>query len=121
MAVQSFTHETLSGSTNGLGIKVTSTTIGVTLHSAISGTTSRDEIWLYAQNNNSSSTSRIVTIQFGGTTDPDNLIVCSIPAKAGPVLIVPGFPLRNSLDVKAIADVANEVIVYGYVNRVTVT
>lgn len=121
MAVQSFTHETLSGSTNGLGVKVNSTTVGVTLHSAISGSTSRDEIWLYAQNNNGSGVVRTLTIQFGGTTDPDNLIVCSIAAKAGPVLIVPGFPLRNALDVKAIADVANEVIIYGYVNRVTVT
>ena len=47
---------------------------------------------------------RTLTIEFGGTTDPDNLIIVPIPCKAGPVLVVPGFPLRNGLVVKAWAD-----------------
>lgn len=120
---QAFSHEVLSGSTNGLGIKVTGTnTAGaVTLHTAISGTTSRDEVWVWIQNNNASGVSRTITIEFGGTTAVDNQIILSVPPKAGPVLAVPGFPLRNGLLVKAFADVANEVVIYGYVNRVTVT
>lgn len=119
---QAFTHEVLSGSTNGLGVKVTGTGTGstVTVHTAISGTTSRDEVWLWAQNNAASAT-RTLTIEFGGTTDPDNLIIVPIPAKAGPVMVVPGFPLRNGLVIKAFADGANDVQVYGYVNRVTVS
>jgi len=120
---QAFTHEVLSGSTNGLGVKVTGTSTGasVTVHTAISGTTSRDEVWLWAQNNDANGVTRTLTIEFGGTTDPDNLIVVPIPCKAGPVLVVPGFPLRDALAVKAWADEANDVTVYGYVNRVTVS
>lgn len=120
---QAFTHEVLSGSTNGLGVKVTGTaTAGaVTIHTAIAGTTSRDEVWLWAQNNDANGVTRTLTIEFGGTTDPDNLIVMPVVAKAGPVLVVPGFPLRNGLVVKAFADEANDVQIYGYVNRVTVT
>lgn len=120
---QAFTHEVLSGSTNGLGIKVTGTATGstVTVHTAISGTTSRDEVWLWAQNNDTNGATRTLTVEFGGTTDPDNLIVTSLPAKVGPVLVIPGLPLRNSLVVKAFADSANQVQLYGYVNRVTVS
>jgi len=120
---QSFTHEVLSSSTNGLGVKLTGTATGtaVTLHTAISGTTSRDEVWIWLQNNNASGATRTVTIEFGGTTAVDNQIIVPVPPKVGPVLAVPGFPLRNTLLVKAFADVANEVVAYGYVNRVTVT
>jgi hypothetical protein len=120
---QNFTHEVISGSTNGLAVKVTGTSTGasVTIHQAISGTTSRDEVWIYAQNNNAIGETRTLTIEFGGTSSPDNLIIVPIPCKAGPVLVVPGFPLRNGLYVKAWADTANEVQVYGYVHRVTVS
>jgi hypothetical protein len=120
---QAFSHEILSGSTNGLAIKVTGTgTAGaVTVHTAVSGTTSRDEVWLYAVNNDADGETRTLTIEFGGTSDPDNLIIVPIPCKAGPVLVVPGLPLRNALVVEAFADEANDVQLYGYVNRVTVT
>lgn len=120
---QAFTHEILSGSTNGLAIKVTGTATGasVTVHTAISGTTSRDEVWIYAQNNDADGETRTLTLEFGGTTDPDNLIITPIPCKAGPVLVCPGLPLRNSLVVKAWSDEANDVQLYGYVNRVTVS
>jgi hypothetical protein len=120
---QAFTHEVLSGSTNGLGIKVTGTTTGtsVTVHTAVAGTTSRDEIWLYAQNNDAGGETRTLTIEFGGVTSPDNLIIAPIPCKAGPVLVCPGLPLRNTLVVKAFADQVDDVQVYGYVNRVTVS
>lgn len=119
---QAFTHEVLSGSTNGLGVKVAATaTLGTTVHTAIAGTTSRDEIWVWVQNQNASGATRTLTIEFGGASSPDNLITVPIPAKAGPVLVIPGLPLRNALVVTAFADVANECIVYGYVNRVTVS
>jgi hypothetical protein len=78
-------------------------------------------VWLYAVNNDADGETRTLTIEFGGTSDPDNLIIVPIPCKAGPVLVVPGLPLRNALVVEAFADEANDVQVYGYVNRVTVT
>lgn len=120
---QAFTHEILSGSTNGLGIKVTGTSTAgtVTVHTAVSGTTSRDEVWVWAVNNDADGETRTLTLEFGGATDPDNLIIAPVPCKAGPVLVVPGLPLRNGLIVKAFSDEANDVQLYGYVHRVTVT
>lgn len=120
---QSFSHEILSGSTNGLGIKVTGTSTAATVivHTAVSGTTSRDEVWLWAQNNDADGETRTLTIEFGGTTSPDNLIIVPIPCKSGPVLVIPGLPIRNALVIKAFADEADDVQMYGYVNRVTVT
>lgn len=120
---QAFTHELLSGSTHGAGIKVTGTGTGssVTVHTAFASTTSRDEVHLWAQNNDADGETRTLTLEFGGTTDPDNLIVVPIPAKAGPVLVLPGLPLRNGLVVTAFADEANDVILYGHVNRITVS
>lgn len=120
---QAFSHETLTGSTNGLGIKVTGTaTAGaVTVHTAIAGLTSRDEVWLYATNNNATGATRTLTIEFGGVVSPDNLIITPIPPRVGPVLVLPGVPLRNALLVRAFADVIDDVQLYGFVNRVTVT
>ena len=53
-----FTKNKLSGSTDGLAIKLTGNTSGgaVTVHTAVAGTTAGifDEIWLYANNTSTS-------------------------------------------------------------------
>jgi len=120
---QSFSKEILTGSTNGLGIKVTgtSTAATVTVHTAISGTTSFDLVTLYAQNDDADGETRTLTIEFGGASDPDNQIVVPVPCKVGPVLVCEQLPLRNALTVEAFADEANDVMIYGYVDRVTVS
>lgn len=120
---QTVSNELLSGSTNGLAVKVTGTgtVSSVTVHTAISGTTSYDLVTLWAQNNDADGETRTLTVEFGGTTDPDNLIVVPVPCKVGPVLVCTRLPLRNGLAVKAFADEANDVQVYGEVQRVTVT
>lgn len=108
----------LSGSTNGLGIKVVQTaTAGTTIHTAVSGTTDLDEIWLYCVN--SSATSVKLTIEWGEATAPDGNIEQTIPAESGLFLVVPGLLLQNSLVVKAFAGTANVLIIHGYVNRIT--
>lgn len=109
----------LSGSTNGRGIKVTGTATGstVTVHTAQSGTTTCDEVHVWAYNGDTQS--RTLTIEFGGTSDPDDLIVVDIPPKAGATYVIPGFVLRNSLVVKAFASSANVVTVHGFCNRVS--
>ena len=61
---------------------------------------------------------RTLTIEFGGTTAPDDLITLPIPAKAGLVLICERMPILNSLVVRAFADEANDVIIFGRVERV---
>lgn len=106
----------LSGSTDGKQIKVAATaTAGTTLHTAHA--TDLDEIWIWATN---SSTSDLkLTIEFGGTTSPDDLIEMTIPAEAGPIPVIPGLILTNSLVVRGFAASANLVLVSGFVNRIT--
>lgn len=113
-----YSKQLLSGSTNGRMIKVAATaTLGTTIHTAVSGTTSFDEIWLWAVN--SDTTARKLTIEYGGATAPDNLIEITIPAESGLVEILPGFLLQNSLVVTAFCASANVVMIGGYVNRIT--
>jgi hypothetical protein len=114
----SYSKQLLSGSTNGKGIKVAATsTAGTTIHTAVSGTSSIDEIWLYA--NNTSSSAVKLTLEWGEATAPDGNIEISIPAEgAGMVLIAPGIPLQNGLVVKAFAATTNVINIFGYVNRI---
>jgi len=110
----------LSGSTNGRGIKVAATSsAGDTIHTSVSGTTAGtyDEIWLWAYNSHSADV--VLTIQFGGTSTPDDDIKITVPTQAGAFLIVPGLILQNSTVVKAYAGTTNVVIIYGYANAIT--
>lgn len=108
----------LSGGTNGKNIKVVATaSAGTTIHTAVSGTSNLDELWLYAMNTDSSD--RKLTIEYGGTTSPDDLIEQTITTEAGWTLICPGLLLQNGLVVKAFAAAANVVVINGYVNRIT--
>ncbi len=114
-----YSKQLLSGTAaNGRNIKVTTTaTAGNTIHTAVSGTSDMDEIWVYACNTDS--TDRKLTLEFGGTTSPDDLVEVTIGAEAGWVLVCPGILLQNSLVVKAFAAAANVVVINGYVNRIT--
>ena len=113
-----FTKEFLSGSTSGRNVKVAATaTPGTLIHTAVSGTSSKDEIYLYATNTSTSAVK--LTIEFGGTTSPDDLIEVTIPGEAGLYLVVPGLILNNALSVRAFADTANVININGFVNRIT--
>lgn len=108
----------LSGSTDGKQIKVGATsTPGTTIHTAVTGTTNYDEIWLYVTNSSVSSVS--LTIEWGGSVSPDDLIQMSIPSKTGLYLIIPGLVLHNGAVVKSFASVTNVINVSGWVNRIT--
>ena len=111
-----FSKVVLSGSTDGNGIKVAATaTPGTTIHTAHA--TAQDEVWLYAVN---SSTADVkLSIEYGGTTAPDNLIEFTVPAEAGLHIIIPGLISTNSKVIKAFAGTASVLIVYGFVNRIT--
>lgn len=114
-----FSRVLLSGSTNGKPVKVVATaTAGTTFHTAIAGTTSYDEIYAWVTNTDGSA--RTLTIEFGGVTDPDNLIVkaLSIPANSPPIPILTGQVLQNGLVVAAFASAANVLLITGYVNRI---
>tara|TARA_R100001594_G_scaffold30857_1_gene57646 strand:- start:221 stop:616 length:396 start_codon:yes stop_codon:yes gene_type:complete len=121
----------LSGSTNGRGIKLTDTAAstnndtGYTIHTAVSGTTDIDEIWLWAHN---SSTSPVkVTIEFGNavasgattaSTDPDDRIEVTVPGEQGLMQIIPGLCLQNACLVRAFAATGNVITIHGFCNRI---
>ena len=109
----------LSGSTDGRMIKVAATsTPGTLIHTATASTTDTlDEIWLWAVN--SDTTDRKLTIEFGGTTSPDDTIELTIGAESGLVPVVQGARLRNSLVVRAFAATANVIMILGHPNRMS--
>jgi len=114
-----FSRVLLSGSTNGRPIKVVATaTAGTTIHTALTGTTGFDEVYLWATNTDTSA--RTLTVEFGGATDPDDLIVkaFSLPAASPPIPIVTGQSLNNGLVVRAFASTANVVLISGHANRI---
>lgn len=111
-----------SGSTQGQGIKVAATsTPGTLIHTTGVSGTILDEIWLYAFN--SDTADRLLTVEFGGATAPDQNIVVTVPFKSGLIIVVPGLPLLGSgtvaLTVKAFAATANVITISGFVNRIT--
>jgi len=107
----------LSGSTNGKGIQVSATsTPGTTIHTAVSGTTDFDEVWIYAVNISGSSVK--LTIEYGGTAGADNIEI-TIPSESGLTLVIPGLFLNNAQVVTAFAATTNTITLHGYVNRVS--
>jgi len=113
-----YTKTALSGSTNGKQIKITVTTNGTaqTIHTAVTGTVSFDEIWIYAYNDDV--TSRNIILLWGGTTEPDNKILAVVPPQSGRLLVVDGTLLQNGLIIKAYASAANVIILDGFVNNI---
>jgi hypothetical protein len=116
-----FSKQILSGSTDGKSIKVAATSsAGTTIHTGSSTATTLDEIWIYAVN---SSTSDVkLTVQWGGTTSPDDDIEFTVKAENGLYLIIPGLILKGNatpLVVRAFAGTANVITLSGYVNRIT--
>ena len=117
-----FTKVLLSGSTQGKPVKIAATaTTGTTIHATGTSSATIDEIWLYAFN--SDTTARTLTVEFGGTTAPDQNIVVDIPSKSGLTLVVPGLTLTGTgaaaNTVTAFASTANVVTISGYVNRIS--
>lgn len=115
--MSSISKEFLSGSTNGRPISVAAAaTPGTLIHTAVAGTDDVDEVWLYAVNTDTAA--RKLTIEFGGTTSPDDLVEVELGPEDGLKLIVPGLPLQNGLVVRAFAAAADVVNILGFVNRI---
>jgi hypothetical protein len=111
-----------SASTQGKAIKVAATaSTGTAIHTTGTSATVVDRLYLFAFN--SDTADRTLTVEFGGTTAPDQNIVVVIPFKAGLVLVVDGLILLGNgstgLTVGAFASAANVVTISGYVLRIT--
>ena len=114
-----FSRILLSGSTSGKSIKVVATaTAGTAIHTAVSGAVSYDEIYAWVTNTSTSTVT--LTVEYGGVSDPDNLIVKAlvIPASSPPIPILTGQVLNGGLAVAAFASSANVLLITGYVNRI---
>jgi len=112
-----YSKELLSASTNGKGILVAATaTAGTLIHTAVSGTTDLEEVWLYAVNAHSADIK--LTLEWGEATEPTGNIEQTVPYEAGLMLLAPGLLLQNGLTIKAFAGTANEVVIHGYVNKI---
>ena len=117
-----FTKVPFSAQTDGQPIKVVATaSTGTTIHTTGTSATIFDEVWLYAYN--SSTGAVLLTIQYGGTTSPDDDIKITIPSQSGLTLVVPGLILAGTGSVgnvvAAYAGTANVVTVSGYINRIS--
>jgi len=109
-----YSKQLLSGSTSGKPIAVAATaTPGTTIHTAHA--TALDEVWLYAVNTSTSSVK--LTVEFGGTTNTEN-IELTITGESGLVLVIPGLPITGSNVVRAFAGTTNVISISGYVNRI---
>ncbi len=107
----------LSGSVNGQPINITSGSSPTTtpVHTTPSGTSSLDEIYLYATP--TGSISPIVYICWGNTGSATT-IPMTLTTLTGRTLICDGMVLQNGLTVSAYTNSAS-VIVDGFVNRMT--
>ena len=116
-----FTKTILSGSTDGLPIKVVATaTAGTLIHTGSSTATDLEEIWLYAFNSHTADV--VLTIEYGGATAPDQNIVVSIPYNSGLFLVVPGLILKGNASpktIKAFAATANVITLSGFINKIS--
>jgi len=112
----------LSGSTVGQPITVAATaSTGTTIHATGTSSSIIDEIWLYA--NNTSTSPVLLTVQFGGTSSPQNSKPITLAPQSGDVLIVAGLPLTGTGSVAtttyAFAATASVITISGYVNRIS--
>jgi hypothetical protein len=113
-----FSKSKLSASVDGRAIKVAATaTPGTVLHTASTTPATLHEVWLYATNTDGAA--RKLTVEWGATTSPDDLIELTIPLEGGLVLVSPGLLLVGNatpLVVRAFAEATNLITIHGYVN-----
>ena len=124
---QAYTKMPLSGAATGLGILVASTgpagTAGTTIHTAVTGSDSIDEIVLYASNSSSSAGGILLTLQWGeiavsGVVYPDEIKYLLVPVGNGLTALTAPLILNGALLVTAYAATINVIQIFGFVNRI---
>ena len=109
----------LSGSTSGRPIPVAAVaTPGTTIHTAVSGALSKDEIYLLAAN--AGDALARLTIEWGGVAQGDHIVdELALPPHSALIVVVPGVVLNGGLSVAAFSDVASAINISGYVNSIS--
>lgn len=115
-----FSRLLLSGSTSGRAIPVAAAaTPGTLLHTAITGSSGFDELYLWASNVTGSMAT--LTVEWGGVTDPGDHMTKSfnVPANSPPIPIATGQVLNGGLICRAFSGTASAINITGYVNRIS--
>ena len=116
MPLATYSKVLLSGSTSGAPIAISSSSDpGTTLHTAVSGSTALDELWLWCSNISTLDT--VLTIVNGTSSTSANRIVASVTA-TNIQLVVPGIPYNGALRISAFAATTSNLNCFGYVNRI---
>jgi hypothetical protein len=116
MATVSVYHK-LSGSTNGAPIPITDTsTIGQTVHTAVSGTDHYDQVWLWASNIHTSDV--VVHVEMDAAASILTDIEYTVPKNDGLHLVCNGLPLNNGKLATVWASTASVIGIHGYIFRV---
>jgi hypothetical protein len=113
-----FKKRKLSASDGGRGIKIAATASpGTLIHQATASVAANewDEVWLRVVNTSASAVK--LTIEWGGTSNPDDQIEVTIPPEGGFTEVIPGHVVQNSKEVRAFAATANVLVAHGFVNR----
>ena len=114
--MSTYSKQFFSGSDSGRPIQVNQTSSpGSVVHTTEED--SVDEVWIWASNSGSSA--ETLTIQFGGTSDSDSIVIVDIQEKTGLVLLVPGIPLTGGNSVRVFSSSAADILVSGFVNRIS--
>ncbi len=99
----------LSESTDGRGIKIGSSSTNVHIHD---GDTSHvDQLELYAVCSHTAPVK--LTIEWGGTTDPDDLIEITVPHESGLIPVAGAILIGNGLTVSAKGATADVIVIFG--------
>tara|TARA_R110000796_G_scaffold120346_1_gene234494 strand:+ start:500 stop:862 length:363 start_codon:yes stop_codon:yes gene_type:complete len=113
------TKQILSGSTSGTPISLTDTATsgntdaGYLVHTAVAGATDFDEIWIWATNVHTAAV--ILTLECGSKDEDQHIKAAINPNET--VLVCPGMIMNGGLVISAFASVANEINLFGFVNR----
>lgn len=116
MVQQSTSIKHLSASTDGRQIKVGATaTPGTLLHTATAEANELDELVLWFTNTSASAV--LMTLEWGGTTSPDDYLRYTVPPRDGELLVVSGRLISGGLLVRAFAATADVIMCAGRVHR----
>ena len=108
----------LTGSTSGRPIPIAATASpGTLIHTAASGTTGFDEVFLFGSN--VTSLNATITIEWGGTGNPaDHLVTeLAIPARSVGYPLSVGQRIQNGLSIRAFSGTASAINIIGWYNR----
>lgn len=108
----SYTAQMPSGSTAGGPVLISSN--ATTLHTAVSGSTGADEIYLWVSNIGSSAEQLMVAI---GSTSV--VVGYTVAANSLPLLVLPGVRVANGLAITSSGSTSNKLSALVNVNRIT--